>query len=219
MSFYNVFLSKNITACVNRCIEMCLPPILADRKIVAAFFNFLQGRGFRYFDVRENPASYPRGKRDSDYTTAQKNAVLQLLAGPTVLDVGCGSGSYIKFLAQKDFDCIGVDPGCAPLEGTHIKMLRGFVKDFGFQPKSFDTVMSFKTLEHIPDAKAELAGWRVLARKRLILVLPRQRYRQFVYDGHINFYPDEYQLRLQLGLSPDAVVSRVSGEWLIYENL
>jgi 2-polyprenyl-3-methyl-5-hydroxy-6-metoxy-1,4-benzoquinol methylase len=219
MSLFNVFLSKNITAKVNRGIEMFLPPVLADRKVVACLFNYLQGRGFRYFDVTKDPAAYPRGKRDSDYTTAQKEAVLQLISGKSILDVGCGSGSYIKFLAKRAFKCVGIDPSCTPLEENNLKMLQGFVQDCDFQPQSFDTVISFKTLEHIPEARAELAKWRTLAKQRLILVLPRQRYRQYVYDGHVNFYPDEYQLRLQLGLSVNTVIRKVSGEWLIYEDL
>jgi len=219
MRFSNTFLSKNITVKVNKFIELFFPPILADRKIVACLFNCLQGRGFKYYDVTRNPSAYPRGKRDSDYTSSQRKAVLNLIIGKRILDIGCGNGNYLKFLAEKGYQCIGIDPNCTAVNGKNLQILSGFVQDFKFPKKSFDTVLSFKVLEHIIEARAELVYWRTLAQKRVILILPCQRYRHYVYDGHINFYPDEYQLRIQLGLSAKAIVRKVSGEWVVYEDI
>lgn len=219
MQFFNTFLSKNITVRVNKFIELFFPPILADRKIVACFFNYLQGRGFKYYDVTKNPAAYPRGKRDSDYTSSQKKTVMNLIIGKSILDIGCGNGNYLKLLAERGYKCIGIDPNYTTVNKENLQILSGFVQDFKFSEKSFDTVLSFKVIEHILEARAELVYWRTLARKRLILILPCQRYRHYVYDGHINFYPDEYQLRIQLGLSSKAVVRKVSGEWVVYEDI
>ncbi|MFC1761619.1 class I SAM-dependent methyltransferase [Planctomycetota bacterium] len=200
-------------------IELFIPPILGDRKIVASFFNCLQGRGFRYIDPMSDPVTYPRGKRETDYTTKQKNTVTGLIVGKDILEIGCGAGAFIKSLCLEEYVCTGVDPNCTPVSSQHLKLLSGIVQEFNFPEQSFDTVISFKTLEHIPDAKSELVYWRKLARRRVILVLPCQRYRRYVYDGHINFYPDEYQLRLQLGLSSDANVLKVNHEWLVYEDV
>jgi len=219
VNFFNKFLSKEITVIFNKFIELFLPPILSDRKLVASFFNYLQGRGFKYYDVTQNPVTYPRGKRDSDYTKSQQKAVVDLIVGKSILDIGCGTGNYLKFLAENGYNCVGVDPNCINENKKNLQFFSGFVQDFKFPKKSFDTVLSFKTLEHIPDAKSELAYWRTLSRKRLILILPCQRYRHYVYDGHINFYPDEYQLRIQLGLSSKAVINKVSYEWVIYEDI
>ena len=219
MGIFSTFLSKNITAKINRVIELFIPPVFADRKIIASFFNYIQGRGFKYYDVTKDPAAYPRGKRDSDYTAAQREAVLKLILGKSVLDIGCGRACFIKLLARRRFECVGVDPNSVPFKTENLQILQGVVEEYRFPPQSFDTVLSFKTLEHIPDARAELSHWRTLAKQRLILLLPRQRYRRYVYDGHINFYPDEFQLRIQLGLSDKTVIQKVSGEWLVYEDL
>ena len=219
MTLFDLLLAKRITARINKAIELFIPPIMSDRKIVARFFNFLQGRGFRYFDVTKNPVAFPRGKRDSDCSKRQWQAVFELVLGHDILDIGCGNGSYVKFLASRGFQVTGVDPNGDFDEGANWRVLKGFLEEFDFPPRSFDTVLSFKTLEHIPDARMALSYWRSLASKRLILVLPCQRYRRFVYDGHINFYPDEYQLRIQLSLSSNSVVQKIDGEWLVYEDL
>lgn len=219
MAIIDLLLSKKITAKINKAIELFTPPILSDRKLVACFFNLLQGRGFRYIDVTKDPAAYPRGIRDSDCSNRQWKSVMDLIVGHDVLDIGCGNGSFVRQVAAKGFLVTGVDPNGAPGEGENWRVFKGFAGDFDFPCGSFDTVISLKTLEHIPDARTALASWKRLARKRVILVLPCQRYRKFVYDGHINFYPDEYQLRMQLGLSLKSVVEKIDGEWLVYEDL
>lgn len=218
MGRYDLIANKKLTAMVNRAIEMLLPPILSDRKLVACFFNLLQGRGFRYIDVTLDPAAFPRGKRDSDCTPNQWNAALSLICGKTILEIGCGSGSFVEYLASKGFTVTGVDPGSHPKEGRNWRILKAYVEDCGFQNKFFDTVLSFKTLEHIPDASSTLAYWRTLMKRRIVLILPCQRYRRFGYDGHVNFYPDEYQLRIQLNLKNNALVTKIDGEWLVSEE-
>ena len=218
MGRYDLIVNKKITARVNRAIEMLLPPILSDRKLVARLFNFLQGRGFRYIDVTKDPAAFPRGKRDSDCTPNQWIAAFDLISGKTILEIGCGSGSFVKYLAAKGFAVTGVDPRSCPKEDRNWRILKAYVEDCGFQNRSFDTVVSFKTLEHIPDARSTLAFWRTLAKRRIVLILPCQRYRRFGYDGHVNFYPDEYQIRIQLNLKNNALITQIDGEWLVSEE-
>jgi ubiquinone/menaquinone biosynthesis C-methylase UbiE len=144
---------------------------------------------------------------------------MDLVVGNKVLDIGCGSGSFLKQLAKNGFLCTGIDPNQQEEQGSNWQILKGFVEDYEFSENSFDTVISLKTLEHIPNAKSALQSWRKLAHHRIILILPCQRYRRYVYDGHINFYPDEFQLRMQLGLSTNAKIEKIEFEWLIYEDV
>jgi SAM-dependent methyltransferase len=213
------FLHKRFTARVNKAIELFLPPVISDRKFIACLFNYLQGRGFRYFDVTRDPVNFSRCSRNSDFTDNQMAAAMGLIVGTKILDIGCGKGLFIKRLAAKGMSCIGVDPNQVDEKGENWKIIRGYAEALDFQDSNFDTVVSFKALEHIPDAKSTLILWRNLARSRIVLLLPCQRYRRYVYDGHINFYPDEFQLRLQLGLADHAVVEKIEGDWLIHENI
>lgn len=219
MALPQIFLKRNLTLVINKAIELLLPPILSDRKTVACLFNYLQGRGFRYYDVTKDPVAIPRCRRDSDCSGKLLTKAKSLVLGTNVLDIGCGSGVFIKQLAENGCNCTGIDPNQTDERGENWQILKGFVEDYGFSEKSFNTVVSFKTLEHIPDAKTVLQSWRKLARDRVILILPCQRYRRYVYDGHINFYPDEFQLRVQLGLHENARVEKVDYEWLIHENI
>jgi len=213
----NWLLDKSITNRINYFIEHYVPPVLSDRKFVAAFFNGLQGRGFRYYDAAENPVNVPRCRRDTDCSRKIIERAMEFVVGENVIDIGCGSGSFIKSLAKAGFKCVGVDPNQENEQGDSWQILHGFVDDFDFHEGAFDTLASFKTLEHIPDARSSLERWRKLARYRVILIVPCQRYRRYVYDGHVNFYPDEFQLRIQLGLRDDALVEKFGYEWLVVE--
>ncbi|MBE0576208.1 MAG: class I SAM-dependent methyltransferase [Desulfuromonadales bacterium] len=212
-------LTKSLTVRVNKMIELFLPPVLADRKWIACLFNYFQGRGFRYYDVTKNPMGFPRCNRVSDCTETMLMTAADLVVGKRVLDIGCGSGRFIKQLAANNVECTGVDPNQKNEKGDNWQISKGIVEDFNFPESSFDTVVSFKTLEHIPDPKTVLQSWKKLARYRIVLVLPCQRYRRYVYDGHINFFPDEFQLRNQLGLPEHAVVEKLDYDWLVYEDV
>lgn len=219
MALPQIFLKRNLTLVINKAIELLFPPILSDRKLVACLFNYLQGRGFRYYDATKDPVAIPRCHRDSDCSSKILQKAMSLVVGVKVLDIGCGSGTFIKQLAKNGHHCTGIDPNQPDERGQNWQIQKGFVGDYNFSEKSFNTVISFKTLEHIPDAKTELQAWRKLGLDRVILILPCQRYRRYVYDGHINFYPDEFQLRMQLGLNKNAKVEKIDYEWLIYENV
>lgn len=219
MSALDWLLRKKHTIFFNRTIELLLPPVLVDRKIVACVCNLLQGKGFRYYEATVDPVAIPRCRRRTDCTSTIIRKAKGLIVGNKVLDIGCGPGEFIKDLARLGFECTGVDPNQDAERGEAWQILSGFVEDQGFEEKYFETVVSFKTLEHIIDARSTLQSWRRLASQRVILILPCQRYRRYTYDGHVNFYPDEFQLRTQLGLRGDAKVEMIDHEWLVYENV
>jgi cyclopropane fatty-acyl-phospholipid synthase-like methyltransferase len=79
----------------------------------------------------------------------------QLEPGASVLDLGCGSGDPADIEISKQHHVTGVDISQAQIElacknvpgGEFIHMDAGLVD---FSPASFDAVVSFYTLEHIP---------------------------------------------------------------------
>jgi ubiquinone/menaquinone biosynthesis C-methylase UbiE len=76
----------------------------------------------------------------------------------SVLDVGCGTGRWSKYLVNKVGSISLVDPSKAILvadkllsENNNVQLAKAYANDLPFAENSFDMVMSIGVLHHIPD--------------------------------------------------------------------
>lgn len=90
-----------------------------------------------------------------DYTILNKDSV--------VLDLGCGSGRWSKYLANKVQFIEAVDPSKAVVsasmllnEDENVRVTQASVDNIPFNNNSFDFAMSLGVLHHIPDTKKAL---------------------------------------------------------------
>ena len=58
-----------------------------------------------------------------------------------------------------------------------------------YRPNSFDTVICTHTLEHILDIKEVYDKLIKITKKRLIIVVPKERPYNHTFNGHIHFFP------------------------------
>jgi 2-polyprenyl-3-methyl-5-hydroxy-6-metoxy-1,4-benzoquinol methylase len=85
---------------------------------------------------------------------------VQKYGGSTLLDVGCSNGIYIQKLTQNHKHAYGVDL----LESQEWQYLPGkFVMAdaccLPFKGGAFETIVSFETLEHVPDPVVALRDY------------------------------------------------------------
>jgi 2-polyprenyl-3-methyl-5-hydroxy-6-metoxy-1,4-benzoquinol methylase len=110
-------------------------------------------------------------------------AALVRRAGPkTILDLGCGEGFMIDALLQAGIDAqfTGVDLSEAAIADARarlgdraelaVKDARTFIDD----GRSFDMVMMLEVLEHIPGPEQMLPILAKLARRHVLLSVPRE---------------------------------------------
>jgi 2-polyprenyl-3-methyl-5-hydroxy-6-metoxy-1,4-benzoquinol methylase len=78
----------------------------------------------------------------------------------TVLDMGCGSGRWTKYVASKAGFVEAIDPSHSIFSATHllkdlnnIRLSRASADNIPFADNSFDFVFSLGVLHHIPDTK------------------------------------------------------------------
>lgn len=97
------------------------------------------------------------GKEYFDIITSQ-----MLNASSVVMEVGCGSGRFLKYLGDKAGFLVGVDPSHAIYAAdnllgpkNNVMLVKASANDLPFADESFDFVYSIGVLHHIPDtAKA-----------------------------------------------------------------
>ena len=58
-----------------------------------------------------------------------------------------------------------------------------------FPDAHFDTVVCTHVIEHILDYRAAIGELRRIARKKLIIVVPREREALYTFNPHFNFFP------------------------------
>lgn len=141
---------------------------------------------------------------ECDLNQACIDRILQDIEGGSVLDAGCGRGHLAGLIARADpaRKVVGVD--LAPPEAAipSVSFVQGWMGRLPFADKSFDTVVSTHTLEHILDLDGALADLRRIARRRLILVVPREREAKYPLNLHVHFFPYTHSFLNRIG-APD----------------
>lgn len=232
-------LRRSITNKIRWVVDNILPPIISDSR----WFNLILARimfGRRPFDLdfKEKVLSFTleefeaffneMGKfepyRESDTTPSQEEFVIQNVVGARLLDIGCGNGKLAAHLARLGFEVTACDlKACwiARLEekftnkGLNLSFQVANAESLPWPDASFDTVVSTHTLEHIPNLGSCLEEILRIARRRIIIIVPCQKYKRYTIDTHVNFFPTESVLRWSLRFPPGAICRKIDGDWVI----
>jgi ubiquinone/menaquinone biosynthesis C-methylase UbiE len=123
----------------------------------------------------------------------------------SVLDVGCGQGSFLKEL-QTEFPNIrahGIDISPTAIEIAHKRMPDGqfYVVDITetFLDDVCDLVVCSEVLEHIPDDLLALQNLKKMTGKYLLVSTPQGKMREFEKEvGHVrNYTPGELVMKIE----------------------
>lgn len=104
----------------------------------------------------------------------EEHCLLPLLeeGGQSILDVGCGSGAYVRALAGKRA-IRGVDASpFASWSGREGLFEVADAARLPYANETFETVSSFEVLEHLPDPDAALSEFRRVCRHNIIITVP-----------------------------------------------
>jgi len=104
--------------------------------------------------------------------------VWEPVSAQRVLEVGCGNGVFLEWLASLGHTVTGLDPSIPGLEaagrrlGGKVGLDRGYAEDLPYSDNEFDTVALITTLEFVDDpSKALREAFRVARRNVLLGVL------------------------------------------------
>src|SRR4029450_11590333 len=229
-------LSRKVTNKARWVIDNLLPPIVSDARWFNGILAHLTyGRLPFDLDFKEHAffmtqhdfrAAYEAIgtgiNRPSDTTGGQREFLMAMARGPNVLEVGCGTGQLALEMAHRGLQVWACDMNRFSLvlvqqEASKTGMSAKFItSDIGYLPWRdgfFDSVVTAHTLEHVTDLAAAMREIRRVAKRRIVIVVPCQKYKRYTIDYHLHFFPTAAQLRTQLGLSNGAHVRKIDGDW------
>lgn len=128
------------------------------------------------------------GERPEDWASIQEGTAIdgysyvlgfpELNSGPTLLDVGCGSGLFCSLAAARGAIVTGLDASAALIQqakrrNTPVKFLTGEMESMPFADNSFDVVCGFNSFQYAGSIRSALKEVkRILTDKgRLIIMI------------------------------------------------
>lgn len=206
-------------------LEDVVPPVLRDSALFRAAASMAWGNHISDLArFRERAAfltdqeyedlyrKHPRVHEETDNSEACIRAILSDIVGDSVCDVGCGTGALLRRIrdARPDVQRLtGVDFVIDPeARDTGIEYLAEKVEALPFADGAFDTVICTHVIEHIVDYRAAIAELRRVTRRRLIIVVPREREYRYTFNPHLNFFPYTHSFLRAMMPVPEAHVCR-----------
>jgi ubiquinone/menaquinone biosynthesis C-methylase UbiE len=218
-------------------LDQWLPPVLRDARWLMYpamrfvfkdkardFMDFKQ-RAFTMTDaefagVYRRTADVSELQGETDLNDRCTEEILRNLVGQSVMEVGCGRG-YLAGRMSTGHHVTAVDILVSDetrAKYPQVTFDEANIEKLPFADGSFDTVVCTHTLEHVQDLPKAVAELRRVTRRRLIIVVPRQRPYQYSFSLHIHFFPYVWSLQGQIGVRPGSVIKDL-GDWYYSEDV
>jgi ubiquinone/menaquinone biosynthesis C-methylase UbiE len=228
-------LSREAMIFIKRLLDDFLPPVLRDSRLfmfLPYFFAFRKDyRIFYQFreealkynekqiaELYERIAKYTHGGTDLNEKCFER--ILRDVTGGTFLEVACGRGLLAKRVRHKGA-LTAVDIVLPPeliAECSDVKFVKANVESLPFKDNFFDTVITTHTLEHTINIEKAVKEVRRVARKRLIVVLPKEKPYKFGFNLHLHFFPYQYFIRALFGYQKNSSLLELGGDWYYWED-
>ena len=203
---------------------MFLPMRLFYGKDYSVFMNFKNNLPFFSGDDIQQiyeKSSHGMISRDTDLNNESIYHILKTLEGDSVLDIGCGTGYLANLISSQGKNVVGADfviTESAKKRFPNIEFVETTIEQTGFKDNQFDTVISAHTIEHVANVRDVIEELRRISSKKLIIVLPCQRYYRYTFDLHVNFYPYEFDVLREIDpRNRKYKIQKVKGDW-VYEE-
>jgi SAM-dependent methyltransferase len=142
-------------------------------------------------------------------------------AGETILDLGCGYGAYSLALRALGRRCTGCDVNVTYLQTAVSAGLPVAAVDTAlpFPDRSFDSVLLFEVIEHVPKLENILKEAFRIARKNVLVTVPNAEeiellqgndvtYAHMLSSDHVNFFDSSSLEKLLLEFGGGVSVKR-----------
>ena len=230
-------MNRETTNRIRFILEDVVPPILRDSKLFKAIASLAWGKhighlaSFRarapFLTDQEYEDLYKKHPRVHEGTDNSKDCIAEILkdvVGTSVCDVGCGTGIVLKHIKNARPEIsrfMGVDfaiDDANALDGIEYEASK--IEDLPFKDGEFDTVICTHVIEHILDYRQAISELRRITKKRLIIIVPREREYKYTFNPHFHFFPYTHSfLRAVHPVPKDYVCKDIKRDIYYHETL
>jgi len=216
---------RRVTAIVRRLLDDYLPPVVREwrplnRWMATAFHGPAFDLDFKERAFAMSPHEFAGAYaaleagggryRDTDTTPAQLAAICAATRGH-VLEVGSGNGAVAAALGRETIALeVTLGSAAATRARAGCTVALASLPSLPFADAAFDTVVCSHVLEHVPDLYAAVRELRRIG-KRVLAVVPRQRYYRYTVDYHLHFFPSAAPLEHLL----EGHATEIDGDWFV----
>ncbi|WP_282134459.1 class I SAM-dependent methyltransferase [Seonamhaeicola maritimus] len=228
-------LPRDFTNVFNWILDNLIPPIIRDSRLLVKPFFWLifKNKGNYFLNFKDKviglghnelidyykKTSAAHIQRETDLNKKSIAFILNNIVGDSVLDISCGRGYLSKKIVEElSIEVTGVDfiIDSELKNSKNPLFLEGSIENIPYPDKHFDTVISTHTLEHVKDIHQAIRELRRVCKKRLIIVVPKQREYKYTFDLHVHFFPYKHSI-LKLMQNKKGACLCLSQDWLYYE--
>ncbi len=219
-------------------LEEILPPIIRDSLI----FKFIVKQLYRKDKTHEKLKSNILKISKSEYKNYYKNLpeihqnsdlsqicideILNNIKPVSVIDIGCGNGFLLKTIREKykDIALTGTEITFSKklkknLKKNKIKLLEKRIEDIYKIRNKYDTVVCSHVLEHVLDINLAYLNLKKICKKRLIIIVPRERAYEHTFNGHLHFFPYKWSFINTIRPKNNFVIKDLKRDLIFIEDL
>ena len=137
-----------------------------------------------------------RVHKNSDLSQVCIDEILKNIKPNKILDVGCGDGFLLKKINKKfkNLSLTGIEMKTSTklkkkLSKKNIKLIDAKIENLNKINHKYDTVICTHVLEHILDINLAYENLKKICKKRLIIIVPRERAFNHTLNAHLHFFP------------------------------
>ena len=229
-------INRNFSVAVQYLLDEWLPPRIRDSKVFMklpmkvvlkdvsgefmTFKNwFYAASSTQIGDLYKRTLHVQELQGETDLNRQCTEKILKSISSNNVLEVGCGRAFLANLISNnhKITACDIVIPKTLKKKFTKIKFVEGDIENLPFKDDEFDTVISTHTLEHTKNLPKAVSELRRVAKKELIIVVPRQRPYKYTFSLHTQFFPYEWSITNAFGYRKNSKIENL-GDWFYYEK-
>jgi SAM-dependent methyltransferase len=219
-------------------LEEILPPILRDSFI----FKLIVSKIYRKDRTHEKLKSeiltiskkeyekyyenMPQIHNNSDLSEICIDEILKNIRFNNIIDIGCGNGFLLQKIRDKNKNIkltgteIIINPEIKKrFKSNRIKLLKKSIENINQIKKKYDTVICSHVLEHVLDINLAYLNLKKICKKRLIIIVPRERPYEHTFNGHLHFFPYKWSLINTIRPKNKFTIKDLKRDFIYIENI